>query len=80
MNVYFFDRISRERSEYDFNGKALPSPEAARQLAELIAMDLGVSEEGNWSSWAISVRDVFGKQIFSVPVYQPVADIASGLK
>ena len=74
MDVYFFDRISRERSEYDFNGKALPGPEAARQFAELIAMDLGVSEDGNWSNWMISVRDVFGKQMFFVPI---IADIAA---
>jgi hypothetical protein len=46
----------------------VPLPEAARELAELMAMDLEVDEEENWAGWAISVRDSLGQQLFSVPV------------
>ena len=75
MNWYFFDRVSRQRSEYDFNGQTLASPDAARQFAELIAIDLEVSEEGNWSGWAINVRDASGKQFFSVSVSPLTVDL-----
>ena len=75
MNRYFFDRVDGRRSEYDYCGSELPSPEAARQVAELIAIDLEVVEAGSWSGWAIDVRDALGKQFFSVPVRESEANL-----
>ncbi len=77
MNRYFFDRVGGKRSEYDYQGKDLPNPEAAHQIAELIAIDLEVVDEGIWSGWAISVRDAFGQQFCSVPVGASVAGFAA---
>jgi hypothetical protein len=71
MKRYFFDRINREQAEYDFHGRMLSTPEAARQLAEVIALDLELMDEGGWSGWAINVRTALGQQLFSVPVPAP---------
>ena len=68
MNRYFFDRVSHDRAEYDYRGRACSTPEAARQLAEMIALDLEIMDEGAWSGWAINVRNAIGQQFFSVPV------------
>jgi len=70
MKRYFFDRVSSERAEYDYRGRDFSSPEAARQLAEIIALDLELMDEGGWSGWAIAVRNALGEQLFSVPIAQ----------
>jgi hypothetical protein len=72
-NRYFFDRVSRQRSEYDYRGRELPTPEKALQLAELMALDLGVDDAGDWSGWAISVSNAIGQKLFSVPVRHDLA-------
>jgi Domain of unknown function (DUF6894) len=77
MKRYFFDRVGEERLEYDFCGSVLPSPEAAYQIAEMIAIDLEIVEEGAWSGWEISVRDAGGRKFFSVPVRQPLPELAA---
>jgi hypothetical protein len=71
MKRYFFDRVGEKRLEYDYCGSVLPSLEAAYQVAEMIAIDLEIVEEGAWSGWEISVRDAGGRKFFSVPVRQP---------
>ncbi len=71
MNTYFFDRVGHDRAEYDYRGRACSTPEAARQLAELIALDLEVMDEGSWCGWVINVRNAIGQQFFSVPVPEP---------
>lgn len=76
MNRYFFDLVGRKRSEFDYCGIVLPSPETAREFAELMAMDLDVCEEGVWVGWVISVRDALGKQFYCVPVPTPMAEPA----
>ena len=68
MKKYFFDRVGNDRAEYDYRGRDLPSLDAAKNLAELIAIDLEIGEEGTWSSWAVSVRDAVGKQFLSILV------------
>ena len=73
MKRYFFDRVGRNRAEYDYSGSNLPSLDAAQNLAELIAIDLAIEEEGAWSGWAVTVRDAVGKQFFSVPVHAQAA-------
>lgn len=66
MKQYFFDVVGPGRPEYDYSGRAFSTLEKAYELAELIAFDLAVSEE--WDGWRISVSDVEGNNIFSVPV------------
>ena len=68
MKRYFFDRVSCERAEYDFRGREFSNPEAAHQLAEIIALDLGLMDEGGWCGWSIKVRNAIGQQLFLVPV------------
>lgn len=68
MSRYFFDLVGEERSEYDYSGRNLPSPENAYQLAELIAVDLAVEEQEVWYGWTVKVRNVQGLEMFCVPV------------
>jgi hypothetical protein len=70
MNRYFFDLVGHKRSQYDFRGKELDSPQAAHQMAELMAIDLEVTDEGNWCGWAVSVRNALGQHFCSIPVQE----------
>jgi len=70
MNRYFFDLVGHKRAEYDFRGKELDSPQAAHQIAELMALDLEVTDEGNWSGWKVAVRNALGQHFFSIPVQE----------
>ena len=69
--TYFFDRVGTDRSEYDYKGIIFQTPEMARQMAELIALDLGIDSDGSWLGWSVDVLDVRGKKFFSVPVGTP---------
>jgi len=66
--TYFFDRVGTGRSEYDYKGIIFQTPEMARQMAELIALDLGIESDGSWVGWRVDVLDARGKKFFSVPV------------
>jgi hypothetical protein len=68
MTRYFFDRVTSQHSQYDYQGKMLDNPERARQHAELLAMDLGMEPDEGWSGWSVNVRNPEGLQLFSVPV------------
>ena len=68
MTTYFFDRVGKDRSEYDYRGHAFQTPEKARQMAELIAIDLSIEPDAPWFGWSVYVRDVRGTKLFSVPV------------
>ena len=69
--TYFFDRVGQNRSEYDYKGHVFQSLEKARQMAELIAIDLGIEPDGTFSGWRVDVLDVRGKRFFSIPVGAP---------
>ena len=71
MGQYFFDRVSQGRAEYDYQGRAFGSPEKARELAELIALDLEIEPDGRWSGWSIDVRNALGERFFTIPVRAP---------
>jgi len=71
MSKYFFDRVSQGRAEYDYHGRAFPTPENARELAELIALDLEIETDGRWSGWSIDVRNTYGERFFMIPVREP---------
>lgn len=75
MTRYFFDRVTSQHSQYDYQGQVLENPEKARQLAELIAMDLGMEPEDEWHGWSVDVRNLEGLQLFSILV--PTAALAA---
>jgi Domain of unknown function (DUF6894) len=66
--TYFFDRVGNNRAEYDYKGRMFATPDNARQMAELIALDLGIDSEGTWLGWRVEVLDVRGQRFFSIPV------------
>ena len=68
MRRYFFDLVGAERSNYDYTGRELPSPENAYQLAELIAVDLAVEDQEPTYGWTVKVRNVQGHEVFCVAV------------
>jgi hypothetical protein len=68
MSKYFFDRVGRERTEYDYHGRVFPGPDKARELAELIALDLEIEPDGRWLGWCIDVRNAYGEQFCKIPV------------
>jgi hypothetical protein len=66
MRRYFFDLDSQSQNRYDYQGRECSTPEAAHELAELIALDLAL--EGEWAGWAVAVRSPEGERFFSIPV------------
>jgi hypothetical protein len=69
MNRYFFDLVSRHRAQYDYQGREFRTPDQAREMAELIALDLEIaSAEGEWAGWAVDVRNAQGRREFCIPV------------
>lgn len=69
MKRYFFDLVSGSRAEYDYQGRELGTPEQARELAELIALDLEIaSSDGQWTGWSVDVRNARGRREFCIPV------------
>lgn len=69
MQHFFFDIRSSERLHHDFRGRFLVNDDA-RQMAELIALDLECSDTDDWTGAAVEVRDVRGGILCSVPVLQ----------
>jgi hypothetical protein len=66
MKRYFFDLGTQCDSMYDSKGGEFPAPDAAYQLAELIALDLAL--DGEWVGWTVAVCSPDGERFFSVPV------------
>jgi len=71
MKRFFFDVQSKSHIAYDYQGRDLAGPEQARELAELIALDLECSDNGEWAGIAVQVRNILGTCLFSIPVRQP---------
>jgi hypothetical protein len=66
MQRYFFDFVRQDRSVYDYSGREFATLQAARQLAELIALDLGF--DCDWIGFAVAIRGARGQKYDSVPV------------
>src|SRR5207244_13641978 len=62
MKKYFFDVVGQRRSEYDFRGRDFAEPQKAFQLAQLLALDLGVASEDEFSGGSINVRSADGQK------------------
>ena len=64
----FFDVFKQQTPSYDFHGRYFDRPENAAQMAELIALDLGCSENNDWVGSQVQVRNAAGETLFAVPV------------
>jgi hypothetical protein len=79
MKRFFFDVSYKTHVRYDYQGRDFAQPEQARELAELIALDLECSDSSTPGSEAqvreVQVRNVGGTCLFSVPIRQaePIA-------
>jgi hypothetical protein len=69
MKRFFFDVSYKTHVQYDYQGRDFAQPEQARELAELIALDLECSESDTPGS-EVQVRNVGGTFLFSVPIRQ----------
>lgn len=68
MKRFFFDVSQNSRIQYDFQGRDFAQLEQAQELAELIALDLECSDDGEWAGSEVQVRNVGGTCLFSVPI------------
>ena len=64
MSRFFFDVSEHAHILYDYSGKLLPGLDAARQFAELLAIDLGLNEDAKAPT--IQVRDISGRLLLAV--------------
>ncbi len=64
----FFDIFKQQSRSYDFHGRFFSRSEEAAEMAELIAADLGCSEEDGWIDSQVQVRNAAGEMLFAVPV------------
>ena len=71
MTRYFFDLVGQQRCQHDIRGRDLPTLEAARRLAELIAVDLATGPEEQWVGWSVVVHGADGRALFTVPIQMP---------
>jgi len=71
MKRFFFDVSSKAHIQYDYQGREFAQPEQARELAELIALDLQCSDDGEWAGSEVQVRNVKGTCLFSIPIREP---------
>ena len=71
MQRYFFDVSTESYVQYDYRGRVFPDADQARQLAELIALDVECIEGDDLVSTEVQVRDIAGKHLFSVPIREP---------
>jgi hypothetical protein len=68
MQRYFFDVAARTYVQYDYHGREIHKPEQARELAELIALDIECTDGDDLSGAEIQVRNVSGEHLYSVPI------------
>jgi hypothetical protein len=73
MKRFFFDVSSKTSTFYDFQGRDFAHPEQARELAEMIALDLECSDEGDPADLVVQVRNIVGTCLFSIPIRRPEA-------
>jgi hypothetical protein len=65
---FFFDVFTQQTRSYDFHGRYFGRSEDAVQMAELIAADLGYSEDNDWVGSQVQVRNAADEMLFAVPV------------
>ena len=70
MKRFFFDVSFKTHVHYDYQGRDFAAAEQARELAELIALDLECREDSDCGS-EVQVRNIGGTCLFSIPIRQP---------
>jgi hypothetical protein len=71
MQRYFFDVSTKSHVQYDYRGRDFSNSDQARQLAELIALDVECTEGDELVATEVQVRDIKGRHLFSVAVREP---------
>jgi Domain of unknown function (DUF6894) len=71
MTRYFFDVANKSYVQYDYRGREFERPEQAREMAELIALDVECTEGDDLARAEVQVRNVNGVRLFSVPIREP---------
>ena len=71
MIKYFFDLATKSYVQYDYRGRDLERLELAREMAELIALDIECTEGDELAGAEVEVRNIVGQKLFSVPVRLP---------
>ena len=68
MKRFFFDISHNSSIRYDYQGRDFARLEQAREFAELIALDLECSDDGEWVGSEVQVRNIGGSCLFSIPI------------
>jgi hypothetical protein len=69
MNRFFFDVAAKTHVQYDYRGREFSDPDAARSFAELVALDMGCTNDQDRAT-EVQVRNIRGEQLFAVPIPQ----------
>lgn len=70
MTKLFIDIIGAEQRHLDFSGRLYARPEEAGEAAQLMCMDLGVTENSPWVGAEVQVKDVEGRCLYTYSVGQ----------
>jgi hypothetical protein len=68
MNRYFFDVATRTYVQYDYKGRELERPDEARDIAELIALDIECTDCNGTAGMEVQVRNAGGQKLFAIPI------------
>ncbi|MET0670242.1 MAG: hypothetical protein ABWY66_09610 [Xanthobacteraceae bacterium] len=71
MNRYFFDVAAKTYVQYDYKGRDFERPDQARELAELIALDVECIDGDGSVGMEVQVRNIGGETLFAVPIRDP---------
>jgi len=70
MTKLFIDVVGPSRRHLDLSGRMFLRPEDAGESAQLMSLDLGISENSPWVGAEVQVKDAAGRCLFSYPVQQ----------
>jgi hypothetical protein len=68
MERYFFDVVGNEGPALDYTGRTLRSADEAYNAAELMALDLAVKQGDEVIGSKVTVSDIYGRRLFSIPI------------
>ena len=68
MTKLFIDVVAPHRRQIDFSGQFFVRPEDAGETAQLLSLDLGVSDDSPWIGGEVQVKDEIGMCLFTYPV------------
>ena len=68
MTKLFFDIVGPEQRHLDFSGRLFSSADEAGEAAQLMSLDLGITENSTWDGSEDQVKDEAGRCMFSYTV------------